>query len=339
MSQMKSLEHYWYSQNPVAWFFWPLSLLFCLISFLRRSLYRSGIFKSVAFDVPVIVVGNISVGGSGKTPLLIALVEYYKQQGKKPGVVSRGYGGTVDGVKQIKKYDVAKNVGDEPRMIFQRCSCPVVVGKNRVAAVDYLLANNECDIVLSDDGLQHYKLQRQFEIAVIDEQRKHGNGLCLPAGPLREKVSRLKSVDMVVYNAMPQDENVRRSSCFYQLQFDQLVNLLTDEKKSLQELQGLSVLAVAGIGFPQRFFKVLMNEGLSLQQQAYPDHYDYIETDVERWAGKTVVMTEKDAVKCRHLLQEKIKNSQQYCDVWYLPVSAMMNANLTNRLDKSLSEK
>jgi len=336
---MKSLDHYWYSQNPVAWFFWPLSQLFCLISFLRRWLYRRGVLKSFAFDVPIVVVGNISVGGSGKTPLLIALVDDLKLQGKKPGVVSRGYGGTVEGVKQLDESDAVKDVGDEPSMIFQRCACPVVVGKDRAAAVAYLLANNDCDIILSDDGLQHYKLQRQFEIAVVDAQRKHGNGFCLPAGPLREKVSRLKSVDMVVYNAEPQDEVAAQNSCFYQLKFERVVNILTGEKKALNELKGLAVLAIAGIGFPQRFFNVLTDEGLTIQQQAYSDHYDFVDSDVEAWLGRTVLMTEKDAVKCRQLLQNKAKNSHQYNDMWYLPVTAMMNDNLQNLLNKHLSEK
>ena len=336
---MKSLDHYWYSQNPVAWFFWPLSQLFCLISFLRRGLYRRGVLKSIAFDVPVVVVGNISVGGSGKTPLLIALCDYLKQQGKKPGVVSRGYGGTVEGVKQLDKSDAVKDVGDEPSMIFQRCACPVVVGRDRAAAVAYLLANNDCDIVLSDDGLQHYKLQRQFEIAVIDAVRKHGNGFCLPAGPLREKISRLKSVDLVVYNGKPQGEVTGENSCFYQLKFEQVINILTGEKKALHSLQNLPVLAIAGIGFPQRFFDCLNAEGLLIQQQPYSDHYDFVESDVKTWAGKCVLMTEKDAVKCRKLLQVNAADSNEYNDVWYLPVTAIMNDNLQNILNTNLLEK
>jgi len=334
---MKSLDHYWYSQNPVAWFFWPLSKLFCLISFFRRQLYRRGILRSISFDVPIVIVGNISVGGSGKTPLLIALVDYLKQQGKTPGVVSRGYGGTVEGVKQLDESDAVKDVGDEPSMIFQRCVCPVVVGKDRAEAVAYLLANNDCDIVLSDDGLQHYKLQRQFEIAVVDAQRKHGNGFCLPAGPLREKVSRLKNVDTVVYNAEPQDEGARKNSCFYQLKFEQVINIVTGEKKELYGLKDSTILAIAGIGFPQRFFDCLIDEDLTIQQQPYSDHYDFVATDVEFWAGRTVVMTEKDAVKCRQLLQAKAKNSQQYNDVWYLPVTAIMNDNLQNILNEKLT--
>jgi len=333
---MKSLDHYWYSQNPVAWFFWPLSQLFCFISFIRRQLYHHGVLKTIAFDVPVVIVGNISVGGSGKTPLLIALVDYLKQQGKKPGVVSRGYGGTVAGVKQLDDNDSVKNVGDEPSMIFQRCACPVVVGRDRAAAVAYLLANNDCDIVLSDDGLQHYSLQRQFEIVVIDAQRQHGNGFCLPAGPLREKVSRLKSVDMVVYNGVPDDEVAAKNSCFYQLKFEQIINVLSGEKKALHCLKNISVLAIAGIGFPQRFFDCLTKEGLSIQQQAYSDHYDFVENDVKAWGGKCVLMTEKDAVKCRHHLLKKAEKSNEYNDVWYLPVTAMMSDNMRNDIEQKL---
>ncbi len=326
---MKPLNHYWYSQNPVAWMLLPLSWLFCLISFIRRQLYASGAFTTVSFDIPVVIIGNISVGGSGKTPLLIAVCEYLKRQGKKPGVVSRGYGGTVEGVKQLTEQDKAIDVGDEPSMIFQRTHCPVVVGRDRAAAVALLLKNNDCDIVLSDDGLQHYRLHRHFEIAVVDAKRQHGNGFCLPAGPLREKPSRLKTVDLVVYNS-PSDK--KENKCFYTLQYEQAVNLLSGEKKSLQAFLNRNIIAVAGIGYPDRFFELLKNEGLSLQPQAFSDHHDFTEKDILPWSNQCVLMTEKDAVKCRYLVKQKSASSHEFSNVWYLPVTAVFSDELKNSL-------
>jgi len=245
---------YWYSRNLIAWLLWPLSLLFCIVVFVRRQCYQLGIITSQHFDVPVVIVGNISVGGSGKTPLLISICEFLIEQGKAPGIVSRGYGGSVSGVKQIDGNDSAINVGDEPWMIFQRTRCPVVVGADRAAAVSFLLDNNNCDIVLSDDGLQHYRLQRSLEIAVVDARRLHGNRFCLPAGPLREPVSRLKKVDIIVYNGQPQQEIDAERNCFYQLEFDQIVNLISGEKKIIQALKKQPVIAVAGMVILNGFF-------------------------------------------------------------------------------------
>jgi len=193
---MKSLDHYWYESSFITWLLLPLSWLYCLIVVVRRKLYRLNFLKSYRARVPVIVVGNIVVGGSGKTPLLLSLCDYVQKKGFRPGVVSRGYGGNVTGVKQVQSDDSAALVGDEPLMIFQRTGLPVVVGADRVAAVNYLLKNNDCDIVLSDDGLQHYRMQRELEIAVIDSDRGFGNGFCLPAGPLREQMTALQLADV-----------------------------------------------------------------------------------------------------------------------------------------------
>jgi len=327
---------YWYSQNIFAWLLWPLSLLFCLLVSVRRQCYLSGMFKSHQVDVPVVIVGNISVGGSGKTPLLIALCAFLKAHGKKPGVVSRGYGGSFTGVKQLDKTTVATEAGDEPVMIFQRSRVPVVVGADRPAAVDYLLANNDCDIVLSDDGLQHYRLGRTVEIAVVDAKRLQGNGFCLPAGPLRESARRLKNVDLIVYNGQPGNDSAGVNN-FYQLAFEQAVNLVSGEKKSLQALNDQPVIAVAAIGYPERFFKLLTDEGLLIQPQAYPDHYAFTDKDINAWSGKCVLMTEKDAVKCQPYLQSmQHSNDGSWRNIWYLPVTAKLDAQLKNMLEKKL---
>ena len=195
---MKSLDHYWYSQNLLAWLLLPLSWLFRVVSVIRHWCYANSFFSVVTLPVPVIVIGNIAVGGTGKTPLLIALCDLLKARGYTPGVISRGYGSQLKGEMLVTEDSDPVAVGDEPVLIARRTFCPVAVGKNRVAAAQLLLSHAECDIILSDDGLQHYRLQRDIEIAVIDAQRMHGNGFYLPAGPLREPVSRLESVDFVV---------------------------------------------------------------------------------------------------------------------------------------------
>lgn len=248
---MKPLQHYWYQPNVLVWLLLPLSWLYCFIVIIRRKLYQLNILKSFGAQVPVVVIGNIVAGGSGKTPLLISLCEYLQQRGHKPGVVSRGYGGEVTGIKQVQEDDPAQLVGDEPLMIRQRTKVPVVIAADRVAAVNYLLSNNQCDIVLSDDGLQHYRMKRDFEIAVVDASRRFGNGFCLPAGPLRERVSRLDDVDMVVYNGV---NTKAADDCSYTLRLVSLTQLNGTEHRPLSSFEDEAIHAVAGIGDPARFF-------------------------------------------------------------------------------------
>ena len=325
---MKSLEHYWYQSdfpaNFLAWLLLPLSALFCLVAAVRRKLYQLNIKKSYSASVPLIVVGNIVAGGSGKTPLLISLCEYIQQNGYKPGVVSRGYGGTVSGVKQVMKNDSAEEVGDEPLMIHQRTKAPVVVGADRVAAVNSLLLNNQCDIVLSDDGLQHYRMKRNFEIAVVDSIRGFGNGFCLPSGPLRETASRLNKVDMVVYNG---DSELTGRQCFYRLEMMSIKSLNGVEQAEISAFVGKQIHAVAGIGNPSRFFKQLENSGLSIIEHAFSDHHHYVQEDFSGWETDCIIMTEKDAVKCSHL---------SLPDAWVFRVKADLSDELKSRLESQL---
>lgn len=320
---MKLLAQSWYrSDLPaklLAGFLLPLSWLYCAIAVTRRKIYQLGLKKSYTTSVPVLVVGNIVVGGSGKTPLLIALCEFLQEKGFKPGVVSRGYGGKVAGVKQVHKNDSAELVGDEPLMIFQRCSMPVVVGADRVAAVKHLLQNNPCDIVLSDDGLQHYRMQRDFEIAVVDASRGFGNGFCLPAGPLRERVSRLSEVDIVVYNGGDSGE-----ACSYDLKIDDVCSLNGEQCIALSSFSGKTMHAVAGIGHPPRFFSQLRKVGIDVIEHAFSDHHAYTQQDFSGWQDACILMTEKDAVKCRQLLLP---------DAWVVNVSAVFSATLASQLD------
>ena len=322
------MQYYWYQPNVFFWLLlpllWPLSLLYCFITTVRRKLYQLNIKKSVSSQVPVVVVGNIVVGGSGKTPLLISLCEYIQRQGYKPGVVSRGYGGSVTGVKQLSENDTADLVGDEPLMIFQRTKTPVVVGADRVAAVSHLLQNNQCDIVFSDDGLQHYRMRRDLEIAVVDSSRRFGNGFCLPAGPLREPVSRLKDVDMVVYNGK---KAVTSGQCYYQLDIIGLNKLTGEESRLLSSFTKEPVHAVAGIGNPARFFEQLSNNGVDVIEHAFPDHYVYQQHDFSGWDKDCIIMTEKDAVKCRHL---------SLSNAWVVSVTAVFSETLETRLASDL---
>ena len=326
---MKSLEHYWYESNVFAIIvvcsLLPLSGLYCLISIVRRKLYQLNIKKSFSTQVPVVVIGNIVVGGSGKTPLLISLCDYVSKRGFKPGVVSRGYGGNVTGLKQVSSHDTAELVGDEPLMISQRTNVPVVVGADRVSAINHLLTNNQCDIVFSDDGLQHYRMRRDFEIAVIDADRKFGNGFCLPAGPLRERVSRLKEVDLIVYNGGNINNSAESS---YKLQITELKQLNGENSRPLSSFEtNMSIHAVAGIGYPARFFNQLTKSGLNITEHAFKDHHKYQQHDFSGWHTECIIMTEKDAVKCHHL---------SLPDAWIVIVNAELSEILEEQLDSKL---
>ncbi len=302
----------------------PLSWLYCAIAHTRRKLYRSNLKTSYACSVPVVVIGNIVVGGTGKTPLIIALCEFLQKRGYKPGVVSRGYGGKVAGVKQVAEGEIAEVVGDEPLMIWQRTKAPVVVGADRVAAVKFLLDNNNCDIVLSDDGLQHYRMRRDIEIAVVDANRGFGNGFCLPAGPLREPVTRLQAVDLVVYNGKKnaaKTDNV--APYYYQLKPMGVHSLQGNEPLELSSFSGKTVHAVAGIGNPPRFFESLRRSGVDVVEHAFADHHAYCQDDFSGWQNNCIIMTEKDAVKCRHL---------RLPDAWVLRVSAQFSSSLEAKI-------
>ncbi len=310
---MRRLEHYWYSDSRLPWLLLPLSALFYLISALRRLAYRLGLLASEQLPVPVIVVGNITVGGSGKTPLVVWLAEFLKQAGYRPGIISRGYGG------QSEQWPVAvttdsdpQRVGDEPLLIVQRSGCPMWVGPDRAEAARSLLHENAVDVIISDDGMQHYRLARDIEIAVVDGSRRFGNGFLLPAGPLREPVRRLAGCDLVVANGV-----ARQGEFTMQLVPADAVSLQDGGKRPLNSFAESTVHAVAGIGEPQRFFTMLRQHGLDVIEHPFPDHHDYQAADIEFHDGLQLLMTEKDAVKCR-------KHARPYH--WYIPVDAGLPA-------------
>jgi len=303
----------------------PLSWLFLLLSSLRRLAYRLGILKTMRLPVPVIVVGNITVGGTGKTPLVIWLAEQLAQAGFKPGIISRGYGGKNDLPMAVTGSSDPAIVGDEPVMIAGHATFPVWVGRDRAATGMALLnAHPACDLIISDDGLQYYRLARDAEIAVIDGQRRFGNGRLLPAGPLREPVRRLAHVDAVVSNGVAADE----SFIEMQLQPAGFRNLQDDARSAAaSEFVEKRLLAIAGIGNPGRFFSQLKTMGLQFTQKPFPDHHAYTPEDLQTDAADAILMTEKDAVKCRAFALP---------NWWYLAVEARLDRALVERMLKKL---
>jgi tetraacyldisaccharide 4'-kinase len=299
-----------------------LSWLFGIIVFLRKYLYQHGWLKSCQLNVPVIVVGNINIGGTGKTPLVIWLAEQMKLAGYKPGIISRGYGGSAQKITEVLPDSDAMVTGDEAVLIAARANCPVFVSADRVSAGQRLLETYpECNVIISDDGLQHYRMQRDVEIVVYDSVKGFGNGSLLPAGPLRESKARLKTVDAIVSNGADDRESFK---CFnpiiMQLVATDFYNLVDAQKKSsAQAFAHQRILAVAGIGNPQRFFDQLSDMDLQFESRAYTDHYMFQAKDFHHINADVVLMTEKDAVKCRAFAQPNF---------WVLPVSALMNDGL-----------
>lgn len=314
----------WYQPSArLYWLLVPLSLLFKLLVSLRRCLYQMGVLRTHVLPVPVVVVGNITVGGTGKTPLVIALAEQLRAAGYQPGIISRGYLGVRNDVCAVTLHSDPAQVGDEPVLLATRLQLPVFVGKDRVATAQALLAEYpSVNILISDDGLQHYRLPRDIEIVVIDAARGFGNGQVLPAGPLREPLANLRTVDAIVYNGILAVDvhGMRKKThanppCFeMQLQGDQLVRLHEiNEKVSVNSFCGKVVHAIAGIGHPERFFASLRAKGMQVIPHAFPDHYGFCQQDLDSLSAQCIVMTEKDAIKCRLL---------SHPEAWYLPVSA-----------------
>ncbi|MEF8700310.1 MAG: tetraacyldisaccharide 4'-kinase [Candidatus Accumulibacter sp. UW26] len=313
----------WYRRNLAAalWPLLPVSWLFGLLVDLRRRLYRCALLPSQRLPVPVIVVGNLTVGGSGKTPLVLWLVGRLREQGWRPGIISRGYGGAAHKVRPVLASSPASLVGDEPLLLARRSAVPVFVGGDRPAAGRALLAAHpECDVIVSDDGLQHYRLQRTFELAVFD-QRGAGNGCLLPAGPLREPLRRLAGIDAVVWNGSPEARVVtaaRRLPQFDMRLVGQLFVGANDAARSCDaaSLRGRKLFAIAGIGDPQRFFSQLTALGLTFEARPFPDHHAYCAADLAFARNGILLMTEKDAVKCAPLATG---------EAWVLPVEAVIS--------------
>lgn len=312
----ETLENAWYTGAWWLWLLRPLELLFRLGAAARRGLYRSGLLPVYRAPVPVVVVGNITVGGTGKTPAVIGLVEYLQERGIRVGVVSRGYGGAGTAVPHWVDSDSDPGqCGDEALLIHRRTRCPCVVAPSRADAVRGLLERAGVDIIVSDDGLQHYGLARDMEIVLLDEKRRTGNGFCLPAGPLRETTARLQRADYVLYRGSPDPlDGVQYTG-------EALVNLRSGEQRPVTPAAlGREVFAVAGIGQPGQFFEMLASYGFDVRPLRFPDHHRYGPGDFDRLTGKPIIMTEKDAVKCDGLAGD---------DAWYLKISAQLPEAVT----------
>lgn len=312
MSLADDLQHRWYdpSARP-AWWALPVAGLYGAGVRIRRGLYRMRVLRSRRLPVPVVVVGNIVAGGAGKTPLVIALVEALRERGWKPGVVSRGYGGSARGPRLLGTNPDPALAGDEPALIALRTGVPVAIGADRAAAAALLLEQG-VDVVVADDGLQHYALVRDIEICVIDGQRRLGNGRLLPAGPLREPPSRLRRVDFTVCNG----GEPGTGEIPMRLVADAAV--LLGEPSTRQPLAAFSrgrVHAAAGIGNPRRFFDTLRGQGIDVVEHPFADHRRYAPGDLDFGDGLPVLMTEKDAIKCGGFARP---------DWWGVPVTAAL---------------
>lgn len=302
------INRIWYGKHFAKWVLLPFSWFYSIVIRIRRWYLQR--FCQQNYPVPVIVVGNVTVGGVGKTPVVIELAKKMQQKGLRVGIVSRGYGAKIKHFPyEIQLNDSAELVGDEPLMIARRINCPVVIAPKRTEAVRHLLDKHSVQIIISDDGLQHYRMGRSIEIAVIDGMRGLGNGYCLPAGPLREPDSRLNQVDFVIVN-----EGVWENAYSMEIIPKKIVRLTTREEVSIDSFTN-EVAAVAGIGNPQRFYSTLSQLGIKFNPYPYPDHYQFKPHDLN-YVESQVIMTEKDAVKCYSFSSDKL---------YYLPVEAKLN--------------
>ena len=319
---MSLIEKSWYRPFGISWALFPLSLLFWLISSARKFAYQSGLLNQPAMTTPVIVIGNITVGGNGKTPMVIWLSDFLKAQGKKVVVISRGYGGSSSSYPLIVGQNTPPSeAGDEPVLIFKRCGVPVIVGPSRAKSIE--LANKQFspDVIISDDGMQHYKMKRALEMCIVDAKRRFGNGFLLPMGPLRETQSRLDSVDIVI-------ENGGHSEYHYRLESTGFYRVSDFTPAPDFPKQGI---AISAIGNPARFEASLGEQGVKiLEKLHFRDHHKYTTEDFASLSSQPVFMTEKDAVKCHSFAQSN----------WYfLKVDAEPNTAAKQKIESMLITK
>jgi len=315
---IEALSRLHYSKSLLPLLLLPLSVVFLLISLIRKYLYKYNFLKSFKLKVPVIVIGNITLGGTGKTPLVIHLANELKKNGYHPAIISRGFGSKIRVMSEVNHKSNLHDVGDEPFLIQRHTHVPVFVAKDRVLAAKALIKKyKKIDVILSDDGMQHYRLKRDIEILVIDGTRRFGNGYLLPAGPLRELRRKVKSVDAIVCN----EKKVIDGSYLMKYKSYFLINLKTKKKIPLNKMRLNNLHAVAGIGNPDRFFNYLKTLGLVFDSSSFKDHYRFTKKDFKTMNDKNIIMTEKDAVKCEKFARDNF---------WYLPVVAEIDSKFTN---------
>ena len=313
----------WYKKSLWLYLLYPFSLIFSYLTSLRRKRFLTNKITSFKSEVPIVVVGNLTIGGTGKTPLVKYIVTELKNKGYKPGIVSRGYGGKFKETLQVTSETPVKHTGDEAQ-ILAKLDVPFYIDKNRVRAVKKLSKNHDCDVIISDDGLQHYKMGRQVEIAVIDGKRRFGNNLTFPAGPLRESSKRIDTVDFIVNNSGPTEEG----EYLMNISPTKFVHLKSGKTYSIENWpMHKQVHAVAGLGNPGRFFDLLDKLGFDIIRHPFPDHHNFLSSDIFYLDHLPIVMTEKDASKCKDFDNNKI---------WYLKIDADLNNKFINNLDKKL---
>ncbi|MDH5444663.1 MAG: tetraacyldisaccharide 4'-kinase [Gammaproteobacteria bacterium] len=317
----------WQSKQGAAKILRPISWLYCAIVICRRLAYHLKLKKTEKVNVPVIMVGNLTVGGTGKTPLVTWLTNYLKDKGYQPGIISRGYGGKArHWPQQVRPDGDPYAVGDEAILISKRTHSPMAVGPERLISCQELLQYHpSCNVIISDDGLQHYALHRDIEVAVVDGKMRFGNGYCLPAGALREPVKRLEKVDFIIANGEAQkDEYAMRYTLTHACS-------LLDSTKTvpLEQFKRKEVHAVAGIGNPDRFFTQLQEFGIKVIPHPFPDHHPFTEEELVFEDKKPILMTEKDAVKCKRYAQQ---------DFWYVPVTVEVQEIFGQKIIEKLKE-
>lgn len=327
------IEKSWQKHHPIMWLMLPLVILYWVITAIRRWCYRAGVKQTITLPVPVIVVGNLTIGGNGKTPVVVWLVKLLQSMNYNVGVISRGYGGNNDGEILVTPSSDPKICGDEPKLIVNATSCLLAVGRNRVKAAQLLieqakLNHTPLDFIISDDGLQHYRLGRAGEIVVIDGKRRFGNNYLLPMGPNREGQWRLNNAMMIINNGGSDLFENEELMTLKPLGFKRVI----DNQPITESFQEVEVVAMAGIGYPQRFFNTLNDLDIKIKSQhAFADHQAYDEQTLKNLANNQqwLLMTEKDAVKCIDFAQKN------WC---YLPVEAQINEQATEQLKQKLED-
>jgi len=314
----------YYKKSSWIYLLIPISIFFYLSSILKKYLYKKGFLTTIKIKVPVLIIGNITLGGTGKTPLALNIIENFLKEGLKPALISRGYGGSANNIKEVFEFSNVRAVGDEALLIKSKSKIPIFIGKDRANVARILLKKYpETSIIISDDGLQHHRLERDYEIIVVDSQRQFGNGLIFPAGPLREGISRLKQVDAVVY------KGVNNNSNFYQMKYitKHFKNLLTNKKAILKDIKGKKIVAITAIGNPESFFSTLEGYDLKFKKVIFNDHYLFDKNDFIKYADYNIVMTEKDAIKCKKFATKNF---------WVLPLEIKVDDRLFRNILKKV---
>ena len=314
----------YYKKSSWIYLLIPISIFFYFFSSLKKYLYKKGFLTTIKIKVPVLIIGNITLGGTGKTPLALNIIENFLKEGLKPALISRGYGGSANNISEVFEFSNVRAVGDEALLIKSKSKIPIFIGKDRANVARILLKKYpETSIIISDDGLQHHRLERDYEIIVVDSQRQFGNGLIFPAGPLRECISRLKQVDAVVY------KGVNNNSNFYQMKYitKHFKNLLTNKKAILKDIKDKKIVAITAIGNPESFFSTLEGYDLKFKKVIFNDHYLFDKNDFIKYADYNIVMTEKDAIKCKKFATKNF---------WVLPLEVKVDDRLFRNILKKV---